>query len=54
MEAIMEKLEKKENDSNIVILSGDSLLKQYNHYRDMGWKTEWTGEGKICMRKNPE
>jgi hypothetical protein len=32
-------------------ISGPNLLAQYLRLREQGWKTLWTGEGKICLIK---
>lgn len=32
-------------------ISGPNLLTQYLRLREQGWKTLWTGEGKICLIK---
>jgi len=33
-----------------VIISGRNLLRQYNHYRALGYTVVWRGNGRICMQ----
>ena len=33
-----------------VILSGPHLLRQYNHYRALGYTVTWRSNGRICMQ----
>jgi hypothetical protein len=36
------------NEPHYETYSGPNLLAQYLRLRDQGWKTLWTGEGKMC------